>query len=253
MTANSPDLGEQALSKVAEIGISNQLDNVEDLNIDIRTNPGKFIQGEVDSVEISGKGMVMKQDLRMESLEVQTTKVSINPFSALLGNIELDQPANAEAQIVLTEEDLNRALASSYIANKLQGLKLQVDQQFYTIEFHRATIHLLDSGSMSLDIDFVLKESNFVLKESNEDKSLSATVIPKVNADGQKIDLEILSVQGQGLNPELGAAILKQITTLLDLSSFDLPGMTLWLQRFDIQAEKMIIHAKTKIEQIPNF
>lgn len=246
MTANSPDLGEQALSKVAEIGIANQLDNVEDLNIDIRTNPGKFIQGEVDSVEISGKGMVMKQDLRMESLEVQTTKVSINPFSALLGNIELDQPADAEAQIVLTEDDLNRALASGYIASKLQGLKLEIEQQFHTIEFRQAIIHLLDSGVMSLDIDFLLKEAN-------ETKSLSATVIPKVNADGQKIDLEILSVQGQGLNPELGTAILKQITTLLDLSNFDLPGMTLWLQRFDIQAEKMIIHAKTKIEQIPSF
>lgn len=71
--------------------------------------------------------------------------------------------------------------------------------------------------------------------------------------DGQHIDLEIFSIEGQGLTPELGIAVLNQIKTLLDLKNFDLPGMTLWLQRFDIQARKMIIHAKTNIHQIPSF
>ena len=246
MKSDSPDLGEQALSKVAEVGISSQLDDVENLSVDIRTNPGKLLQGEVDSVAISGKGVVMKQDLRMESLDVQTTKVSINPLSALFGNIELDQPANADAQIVLTEDDLNRALASEYLNSKLQGLKLEVEQQAHTVELRQATIHLLDGGTMSLNIDFLLQESN-------KAKSISAMVIPKIKTDGQKIDLEILSVQGQGLNPELGAALLKQITTLLDLGNFDMPGMSLWLQRFDIQAGRMIIHATTQIERIPNF
>lgn len=246
MKSDSPDLGEQALSKVAEAGISNQLDEVEDLNIDIRTNPGKLLQGEVDSVSISGKGMVMKQDLRMESLDIQTTKVSVNPLSALFGNIELDQPANADAQIVLTEEDLNRALASDYIVGKFQGLKLETEQQTHTIALRQATIHLLDGGTMSLSIDFLLQESN-------EAKSISATVIPKIKTGGQKIDLEILAVQGQGLNPELGVALLKQITTLLDLGNFDIPGVSLWIQRFDIESEKMIIHATTKIEQLPKF
>jgi hypothetical protein len=246
MKSDSPDLGEQALSKVAEVGISNQLDDVEDLNIDIRTNPGKLLQGEVDSVSISGKGMVMKQDLRMESLDIQTTKVSINPLGALFGNIELAQPANANAQIVLKEEDLNRALASDYLISKLQGLKLEIEQKTQTVELSQATIRLLDGGTMSLNIDFLLQEAN-------EAKSLSATVIPKIKADGQKIDLEILAVEGKGLNPELGAALLKQITTLLDLGSFDLPGISLWIQKFDIQSGEMTIHATTKVEQIPNF
>ncbi len=246
MTSNSPDLGEQALSKVAEVGIANQLDEVEELNVDIRTNPGKLIQGEVDSVAISGKGMIMKQDLRMESIEVQTAKVSINPLSVIFGSIELDQPADATAQIVLTEADLNHALASDYIANKLQDLKLEIDEQLHTVKMQQANIQLLTAGTISLNI-------NFLLKESNEAKTLSASVIPTVREEGQRIDLEILSIEGQGLTPELGIAILNQIETLLDLTNFDLPGMTLWLQKFDIQAGKMIIHAKTNIQQIPSF
>ena len=246
MTLNSPDIGEQALSKVAEVGIANQLDKVDKLNIDIRTNPGKLIQGEVDSVAISGRGMVMKQDLRIESIEVQTAKVSINPLSVIFGSIELDQPADANAQIVLTEDDLNRAIASEYIASKLQDLKLEIDEQLHTIKLQQADLQLLSAGTMSLNI-------NFLLQESNEAKTLSASIIPKAIEDGQRIDLEILSIEGQGLTPELGIAILNQIKTLLDLNNFDLPGMTLWLQKFDIQAGKMIIHVKTNIQQIPSF
>lgn len=246
MTLNSPDLGEQALSKVAEVGIANQLDKVDKLNIDIRTNPGKLIQGEVDSVAISGRGMVMKQDLRIESIEVQTAKVSINPLSVIFGSIELDQPADANAQIVLTEDDLNRAIASDYLASKLQDLKLEIDEQLHTIKLQQADLQLLSAGTMFLNI-------NFLLQESNEAKTLSASIIPKAIEDGQRIDLEILSIEGQGLTPELGIAILNQIKTLLDLNNFDLPGMTLWLQKFDIQAGKMIIHVKTNIQQIPSF
>lgn len=246
MTENSPDIGEQALSKVAEIGIANQLDEVQELNVDIRTNPGKLIQGEVDSVVISGKGMVMKQDLRMESIEVQTAKVSINPLSALFGNVELDQPADADAQIVLTEEDLNRALASDYIASKIQDLTLQVDDQSYTIKVEHTTIHLIEEEQISLKV-------SFLIQELSESKTLSAVVIPKARDDGQRIDLEIISVEGRGLTPELGVAILKQITTFLDLSNFDLPGMELWLQKIDVKVGKLILHAKTKIMQIPNL
>lgn len=246
MTENSPDIGEQALSKVAEIGIANQLDEVQELNVDIRTNPGKLIQGEVDSVVISGKGMVMKQDLRMESIEVQTAKVSINPLSALFGNVELDQPADADARIVLTEEDLNRALASDYIASKIQDLKLQVDDQSYTIKVEHTTIHLIEEEQISLKV-------SFLIQELSESKTLSAVVIPKARDDGQRIDLEIISVEGRGLTPELGVAILKQITTFLDLSNFDLPGMDLWLQKIDVKVGKLILHAKTKIMQIPNL
>jgi hypothetical protein len=86
MAANGPDLGEQALSKVAEAGIASQLDAVEDIDVDIRTNPGKLVQGKVDSVTISGKGLVMKQDLRMETLEVNIDKVEINPLRDLQKN-----------------------------------------------------------------------------------------------------------------------------------------------------------------------
>jgi len=53
MSANQPGLGEEALSKAAEIGLSTQLDEVEELNVDIRTNPIQVMQGELESVSMN--------------------------------------------------------------------------------------------------------------------------------------------------------------------------------------------------------
>jgi LmeA-like phospholipid-binding len=89
MEIDRPNLGDKALSKVVEIGIAIQLDEAEVIDVDIRTNPGKLMQGKLDSLTISGKGL-MRQDLRMETIEVNIGKVGINPLSAVFGNIELN-------------------------------------------------------------------------------------------------------------------------------------------------------------------
>jgi hypothetical protein len=58
-----PRLEEQALSGAAEITISTQLDEVENIDVDVRTNLLKMIQGQADSVSIAGEGLVMQKDI----------------------------------------------------------------------------------------------------------------------------------------------------------------------------------------------
>lgn len=244
MADEHPDLGEKALSKVAEVGITSQLNEVEDLTVDIRTDPVKLLQGQVDSVDITGKGLVMKQDLRVETLEVRTDPVAINPLSTVLGNIELTRPTTAEAQIVLTEADINRAFNSDYIQGKLQGLKLEVDGHPITVNVQKTSIHL--PGNDQFEI-----ASDFFLKGQDEIKKLTAVAIPKLQDDGHRISLEILSVEGQGLTVKLAVAILEELSALLDLRNFDLSGMSLQLYRLDVQSGRLVILAKTQIEQIP--
>ncbi|MBD0364394.1 MAG: LmeA family phospholipid-binding protein, partial [Coleofasciculus sp. C3-bin4] len=72
MTQQQGDIGEQALSKAAEVALSSQLDEAESLEVDIRTDPLKLIQGELDSVKIQGEGLVMQKDLRAQELQVRT-------------------------------------------------------------------------------------------------------------------------------------------------------------------------------------
>jgi hypothetical protein len=245
MTDSEQGLGEKALSKVAEMGISSQLDEVEELNIDIRTNPLKVMQGEVDSVAIEGTGMVIKEDLRMEKLEVNTSAVSINPLSAVLGNLELTQPASAEARIVLTEQDLNRALNSDFLRSKIQNLHVEVQDEPVKVKILRSRLRLPGEGKMVIDADFSLPESDDL-------KQMKAIVVPHLQKGEQKITLEILSAEGQGLDAELVSALLEQVSALLDLNNFELPGMALELQQMDVQQGQIVICANTQIEQIPS-
>jgi LmeA-like phospholipid-binding len=245
MALGSPGLGESTLSKVAEVGISSQLDQVEDIDVDIRTNPGKLIQGKLDSVEISGKGLVMKQDLRVETLEVSIDQVAINPLSAVMGHIELTRPTNADAEILLTEEDLNRAFSSDFIQKKFRGIEMNIEGQTVTVDVHQATIHLPG------DNEFVLN-ADFSLRGKGELKKLSATAIPEIQENGYKISLHILSAEGQGLEEAPVATIFEQLTDLLDLRNFHIPGMSLQFRKLEAQKGRLLIHAKTHIEQIPS-
>jgi LmeA-like phospholipid-binding len=246
MGANSPDLGNQALSKVVEIGLTSQLDEIEEIDVDIRTNPGNFIQGKLDSVEISGKGLVVKQDLRMETIQISTDEVSIDPLRAVFGNIELTHPTAAEARIVLNEADINRAFSCNYIQSKLRGLKLELDGHSVTVDVQSATLDLPGENK------FVIA-ATFLMREQNEVKKFSATAIPQIHENGNQISLEILAAEGQGLTLKLVMVIFEQLTALLDLRNFDIPGITLQLHQLEAQAGKLVIHAKTQIVQLPTM
>jgi hypothetical protein len=243
MEIDKPNLGDKALSKVVEVGIAIGLDRAEVIDVDIRTNPGKLVQGKLDSIAISGKGLVMKQDIRMETIEVNIGKVGINPFSAVFGNIELIHPTDAEALIVLTETDLNCAFRSDYIRSKLHSLKMMMNGQEVIINIQQIIVNLPGDNKFIIDIDFLLA------KEPNV-KKLSATAVPKIQEDGHRISLEILAIEGQGLNLDLVSVIIEQLTALLDLRNFIIPGLSLQLYKLEAPLGKLVIHSQAQVAQI---
>ncbi len=115
------DLSAAALSKIAEVGIASQLDEVETINVEVKTDPLKMIQGQVESLSIEGTGMVMKEELRVEKMELRTESIAVNPFKIPLGQLELTDSTKATTRLVLTEEDINRAFTSDFIQSKLEG------------------------------------------------------------------------------------------------------------------------------------
>ena len=245
MVEEHPDLGEKAISKVVEIGLSSQLDTAEQLKVDIRTNLRKLIQGELDSVAVVGKGLVLKPDLRLEILEVITDEVAIAPLSVLFGQIELVHSTDVEARVVLTEVDINRAFCSELVQSKLKGLPIQLREQLVTVDVCKAEITLPGNNQFVIATDFLIKETG-------EFKKLSATTIPKIQENGQRLTFELLSIEGQGLTPELGAAILNQLIALLDLRNLNISGVTLQLHQLEIHNGRLIVHIKTQVEQIPS-
>jgi protein-disulfide isomerase-like protein with CxxC motif len=236
-------LGEQAINKAAEVGISNQLDEVEKLDVNIETTPLKLVSGSVDSVEITGEGLVMKHDLRIEEMQLQTGSVSINPISAAFGKIELDRSTEAEAHVVLTEEDINRAFNSDFLHKKMQKLDVYVDGERATVDNGTIAFGLPGEGKISLSADVTIQATQ-------ERKRVSFTAIPKVSSDGQQLILEnIQSQEGQDISPELTEALVQQVRELLDLRNFNLEGFSLKLKRLDVQPGKLTLESEALIEQ----
>lgn len=241
---DQPDIGEQALSKATELGLSSQLDEVEDITVDIRTDPGKVVQGEVDSVSIKAKGMVMQKDLRMEKMDLHTGKVAINPMSAAFGKVELKHPTDADAHVVLTEQDINRAFNSEYIREKLQNLDINVEGQPTTIDTQQVEFRLPGDNKLGLSAEIQLRKTG-------ETQQVSFTAVPRMNGNGKSIALEeVQYADGREISPELTAALLDKASELLDLRNFELEGMSLRLKGLDLQTGNMTLQAEAHVEQI---
>lgn len=241
----APDIGEQALSKAVEIGLSTQLDEAENLEVDIRTDPGKLIQGELESVKIEGEGLVMQKDLRAEELQVKTGNIAINPLSIAFGKIELTRPTDADAHVVLTEQDVERAFNSEYIHDKLQNLEVSVNGQPMTVNTQQVKFSLPGEGKIAI-------QATILLKETGETNQVAFTTIPRAIAGGERIVLEdVQYAEGRELSPELTAALLERANELLNLRNFELEGMSLRLKGFDVQKGKLTLQAQARIEKFP--
>jgi len=246
VTQQQADIGEQALSKAAEVALSSQLDEAERLDVDIRTDPLKLIQGELDSVKIQGEGLVMQKDLRAQELQVRTGSIAINPLSAAFGKIELTRPTEADAHVVLTEQDLERAFNSEFIHEKLQNLDVHVDGQPMTINTKQVELHLPGDSKIAL-------KAEILLNKTGETKEVSFSAVPRVSAGGQRLSLEqVQYAEGKDVSPELTAALLESASELLDLGNFELEGMSLRLKGLDVQKGKLTLQAEAQVEQFPS-
>ena len=239
-------LGEQALNKVAEMGLASQLDEVENLEVHIYTDAFKLMQGQVDSVTIDGEGMVMQSDLRVEEMDMQLDNVAINPLSAAFGKIELTKPAHGSAHIVLTEADINRAFNSEYVGSQLQSQQIQVNGQPMTIDPQHVDFRLPGEGKIALN-------ATVLLRETNETKQVAFTAVPRVGANGQTVSLEDVHYgEGEEISPELTKALVDQTSEILNLTNFDLEGMTFKINTLQVDAGRLTLEAEAYVAQIPS-
>ncbi|MEH2267631.1 MAG: DUF2993 domain-containing protein [Nostoc sp.] len=243
---DNPGLGEQALNKAAEIGLSSQLDEVENLDINIQTDPLKLVQGEVDTVTIEGKGLVMQKDLRMEELEMQMTSVAINPLSVAFGKLELTKPTEASVQVVLTEADINRAFNSEYVRSQLQSLKIHVNGQLRTIEPEHVDFRLPGDGKVALN-------ASIRLVETGENQQVAFSAVPSISANGKTVALENVEYgESEEISPELTKALIDQTSEILNLSNFDLDGISLQVNQLKVEVGKLTLQAEAYVEKIPS-
>ncbi|MCT7971591.1 LmeA family phospholipid-binding protein [Laspinema olomoucense] len=239
-------LQDRAINAAAKLAISSQVDDFKTLDVSVQSDPAKLLSGELEAVEISGEGMVMKQELRMEKLDIKTGKISVNPFLAALGNIQLEEPTEATVAVVLNEEDIKGAFDSDFIQEKLQNFAITVDGKPLTLDAQQVDFSLPGEGKVRLSI-------GVLFRETGETRQVEFTAIPEVQADGTGARLrEIEYLDGNELSPEMTQALLKKCEYLLNISNFELSsGMSVRLRGLRIVPGQVHLDAHAYIEEIP--
>jgi hypothetical protein len=237
------NLGEQAIDKVAEIAIASQLDESESLSVTVESEPIQLAQGEVKAVTIDGQGLVMKQDLRMEELQVHVKDISVNPLSAMFGKIELNGPALGTARAVLKESDINRAFNSEYISSKLEGLKVDREGKSLTVDVKSVECKLLPSGRIAL-------EAEALVRDTGSTEKIYFTAKPQIDAGGWAVSLQDVEYpEHKEFSPELTAALAQKAGEVLNLRNFELEGMSLRIKQLDVEPGLLTVQAEAKVEQ----
>jgi len=244
MVQGQTGLTEEALNRLMELGISSRFDQVDELEADVRSNPVKLLQGELESADVIGKGLVIKQDLRTADLSVKSNGIAIDPIKAAVGDIELTRPTHATIAVTLIEEDIERALNSSYIAEKLQKLKFIANDQLTRLRPKQVTVRLPGNGKVELAADVLLTETG-------DTQRIAFSSLPKLFSDGHHIQFEQVEVDTENASQVLTENLVKTLNQLLDLRNFTLSGMELQLQKMDIQAGKMQVITAAQLNEFP--
>jgi hypothetical protein len=244
MTKEDTNLGEQALNKVAEVGIASQLRSVENLEVSIETDPLKLVQGELDAVTVEGEGLVMQKDLRVERMEIETGRIGINPISAAFGKIELKHPTEATARIKLSEEDINRSFNSEFILGKMQGIRAEADGKTQTVDVRRVDFRLSGDGRIAMCAEVFVHESA-------QEQQVRFTAAMRKSPDGSRILLEDVQYEGEGFSHSLTEALLAKARELATISNFELDGMSLRLTQMDVEPGRLRLTTEMRAEKFP--
>ena len=90
-----------------------------------------------------------------------------------------------------------------------------------------------------------------LLCETGNIEQVAFTATPNVSADGKTVLLKDIEYgEGEELSPELTKALVTQVSEILDLSNFDLGGMSLRIKQLKVEAGKLTFEAEAHVEQL---
>ncbi len=240
-------LGGQALNKIAELALSSQLEEKDRLQVEIDTSPDKLANGELESLSIEGEGLVIETDLRVQALEIYLKTIAVKPLKALTGNIELTQPAEGNARLVLTETDLNRAFNSPELRAKINVLDTYLSTEQVKLTVPQKRCQLREDGTVAVS---ALVE----LQPSGETKEVVFTATPQVAPGGRSVVLEDLQYEpGKEISEDLTQAFLDKAEKMLDLHNFEKQGLALRIRHLTVEAGRITLSAVAEITQFPSL
>ena len=251
--SQSTDWGERMLNTVASQTIRHLFTQSESVEVFVRCYPSsKLLQGSIDSFKMNGRGLVIRKDFAVEEMSFETDAVAIDFGSVLSGKLNLKQPTQAVAQVILSETGINRAFESELVKKRLLNLSEPTLIEISggePVSFTEVQIKLLPENRLHLVATADLKNGELI--------PLSMTVgigierRRRVSFKDPKIELEGVPEAQREISQTLSVALVEILDNMVDLDRFDLDGVKMRLNRLETEGQRLIFSGYAEIERIP--
>jgi len=248
------DLGGRMLNTVASQSIRHLFTSSELVDVDVRCEPSsKLLQGSIDSFKMKGRELIIRRAFAVKEMMFETDAVMIDTAALFAGKLQLKQPTQAVAQVVLTEEAINKAFEADLVKQRL----VNVDAEPLT--------NLSGGDPVTFrDIQVELKPNNQVKilaftdlpNRSNVPISLSSTLTVErrrrvVFKDAQ-FDSSNIESDMQGVARVLTNGFAEILNSMVDLDRFNLDGITLRINRLETHGKTLVFSGYAQIDHVPN-
>lgn len=238
-------LTQTVLNKLAEVYLSSQMKECENMTIDIDSEAEKLVKGEVNSVGLQGKNLIIFNDLSFQKINLILDNIALDLVEIIAGKIKLVKPAKLNAKITLGTADCECLLNSKYLNTILQKLQVEIGDRLFTLEIRRARCDLKNNNKLTLCAEIVLS--------SNAETKTAEFIIDLVVEKGG----EIIVFEGgryrenQALSLDATIAIFRQIRELLYFRHYNSPNLNLTIDTVEIKAKQLIVSVNAMVNKLP--
>jgi len=248
------DWGEQMLNTVASKTIRHLFTQSESVDVSVRCFPSsKLLQGSIDSFKMSGRGLVIRREFRTEEMSFETDAVSLDFGSVLKGQIQLKQPTQAIAQVVLTEDDINNSFKAELVRKRLENLAIPALDELsggQPISFTDVEVKLQPNNSLQLLAKADLPNQGLV--PISMTSTLAVERRRRILFENPQFDGETVPESLREISRTLTTAMAEILNNMVDLDRFNLDGVTMRINRLETQGKKLIFSGYAQIDHIPN-
>lgn len=255
--------GGLVLDAITANQIRSQVVSLEEQAIRVDNSPSyQIAQGKVQKVRIATRGVIIKPDLRISVLELETDQVNLDPSKLKFKSIDglresLKEPLQGAVKLILTEVDLNKALQSPEIMANLQKAlnRLIVRKAGSTniaYQLSDLQIKLLPANRLGVQFKLSRPVTNSELKSTNNTPRVSPTSSrSRELAMALELEVQVLNgkiirlikpegtVNGRPMSPRLLKGFAEGISDRLNLNVLETNGILARILQLQIDEDKL--------------